>query len=144
MQIEGKTVLVTGGAVRIGHSIAKRLAEKRARLALHYHSSETAAIKGFQEMLTFAKEVVLFRADLNNPTETTDMVRAVEAKFGPVDILINNASIFEKKSFFEVTETDWDRHMNINLKAPFLLAQAVAKGMLSKGAGKIINITDYT
>lgn len=72
------------------------------------------------------------------------MLRTVETKMGPVEVLINNASIFEKKNFFEITEEDWDRHMNINLKGPFLLAQGVAKGMIEQGGGKIINITDYT
>lgn len=92
----------------------------------------------------FAGDIALFRADLNEPSEIAGMLRAVESKLGPVEILINNASIFEKKNFFEITEEDWDRHMNINLKGPFLLAQGVARGMISMGSGKIINITDYT
>lgn len=144
MQIEGKTVLVTGGAVRIGHSIAKKLAKNGAKLAIHYNSSETNAIESLQEMIPFAKDLALFRADLNDTTETVNLIRAVEERLGTIDILVNNASIFEMRPFLEVSEQDWDRHMNINLKAPFLLSQGVAKGMLSKKAGKIINITDYT
>lgn len=130
MEIKGKIALVTGGGIRIGKEIRQILSSKGARVAIHYHHSkpETGEI---------------FQADLNKPQEIEKLVTEVEKKLGPIDILINNASIFEKTPFSEITDNDWNNHLNINLKAPFLLSQRVAKGMLQKKSGKIINIADY-
>lgn len=128
MELKGKTALVTGGTHRIGSAIVKALSEKGTKVAVH---SRQPAKDSFQ-------------ADLNRTTAVKKMVADVEEKFGPIQILINNAAIFERTPFLEITEEDWDRHLNINLKAPFLLSQAVAKGMLEQKEGRIINIADYT
>lgn len=133
MQIAGKIALVTGGAVRIGEIISRTLAKRGAKLAIHYCHSGKEASK-----LSQIGEI--FKADLNEYAEIKKLVCAVEKKLGSIDILINNAGIFEKSPFFEMTEEDWDRHMNINLKASYLLSKLVAKSMLKKRYGKIINI----
>ncbi|OGQ05788.1 MAG: hypothetical protein A2W61_00065 [Deltaproteobacteria bacterium RIFCSPLOWO2_01_44_7] len=133
MEIKGKVALVTGGAVRIGRAISLALAERGAKVAIHYNTSEKEAR---------ATGTNIFQADLNKTSEIEKLVDEVEKKLGPIQILINNASIFEKTPFLEVTESNWDRHMNINLKAPFLLSQRVARSMFSLKTGKIINITD--
>lgn len=128
MELKGKTALVTGGIHRIGSAIVKALSEKGVYVAVHSRQAEKNS----------------FQADLNQPGSAKKLARDVEEKFGPIQILINNAAIFEKTPFLEITEEDWDRHLNINLKAPFLLSQAVARGMLEKKEGRIINIADYT
>lgn len=131
MQLKGKTALVTGGAGRIGHAIAQRLAQKGAKVAVHYYRQTEGPVgKNF------------FQADLSKPQAAQKLAAAVEENLGPIQVLINNAAVFEKTPFFETTEADWDRHLDINLKAPFFLAQAVAHSMSDKKSGKIINIAD--
>lgn len=144
MQIEGKVALVTGGAKRIGREIVLALAERKAKLAVHYHRSDKEAAALSQELHPLLPDVSFFQADLSLPAEAIRLANAVTEQVGPIDILINNASTFEKIALNQITEEDWDRHMNINLKSPFLLCQAAAKAMLKTGGGKIINITDYT
>lgn len=119
MQIKGKTVLVTGGTKRIGATIAQTLTEHGAKVAT-------------------------YPVDLNKTKEIKKTVESIEKKFGPIQILVNNSAVFEKAPFLEVTEEMWDRHCNVNLKAPFFLAQAVVKSMLQKKEGKIINIADVS
>ncbi|MDP2600704.1 MAG: SDR family oxidoreductase [Deltaproteobacteria bacterium] len=133
MKIKGKTVLVTGGAVRIGRAISEALAERGAKVAVHYWRSKVDS--------RFRGNDV--RADLSKFSEIKRLVAAVEKKLGPIDILVNNAAIFNRKDFLKVTEKDWSDHLDLNLKAPFFLAQAVAKKMLHKKEGKIINIADF-
>lgn len=133
MELRGKIALVTGGAIRIGREIALALAEKGMKVATHYNHSEGAA-----------KELGLptFRADLSSAEEIETLVTSVEKKLGPISVLINNAAIYERQTFLETTEADWDKHLSINLKAPFLLSQQVAKQMMTTGEGRIINIAD--
>lgn len=135
MQLAGKTVLITGGATRIGAVISRKLSQNGAKLAIHFHQN--------REPLGEV-EGIFFQADLTRRDEIEKLAAAVEKKLGPIDILINNAAVFEPTKFLEISEADWDRHLNLNLKVPFLLSQAVARGMLSKKEGKIINLTDYT
>lgn len=124
--------LVTGGAARIGAVISRSLAKKGAKVAIHYHQNKEPL------------EGIFFQADLTRTSEIEKLVREVAQKLGPIDILVNNAAIFERTPFLEISEEDWEKHLTINLKAPFFLSQAVARGMLSKREGKIINLTDYT
>lgn len=135
MELKGKTALVTGGTHRIGAVIAKILAEKGARVAAHYHRSAPK---------TTAVNVTPFQADLSQIKELQKLVEDIEQRLGPIQILINNAAIFEQIPFFEISEADFDRHLNINLKAPFLLSQKIGRNMLEQKEGKIINIADYT
>lgn len=141
MQIKGKVALVTGSAIRIGRVIAEALLRKGARVAVHYHRSEKEARSSFDKLRT-SGQVALFKADLEKPSEIHRLIRAVEKKMGPIDILINNAAIFEKNPFFRLTEKEWNRHLDINLKAPFLLSQAAAKKMMKRKRGCIINLAD--
>ena len=128
MKLKGKTVLVTGGARRIGAVIAEALSKRGAKVAIHSHQAGKGA----------------FQADLSDMAAVAKLVEDVEKKMGPIQILINNAAIFEKIPFLEVREKDFDRHLHINLKAPFFLSQAVATSMLKNKEGKIINIADVS
>lgn len=142
MQITGKTALVTGGGVRIGAAVSRKLAERGAKTAIHYHSSEKEARQLLKELWKTSLEAALFHADLTSPENLSDLVESVEKKWGPIDILINNAAIFEKIPFFEVTPADWNKHMALNLEVPFFLSQKIGRGMMERKKGKIIHITD--
>jgi len=144
VKIQGKVILVTGGAVRIGKAISKMLASKGARLAIHYNHSEKEAESLAESLQNDSNQIKTFQADLNKTEQTQKLVSEVEEKLGSIDVLINNAALFKKSPLLEVSEADWDNHLNINLKAPFFLSQAVSKKMLGKKEGKIINIADLS
>ena len=136
MDINGKVALITGSAKRVGRAIAVELAQRGARLAVHYRSSESEA-----------KEVAgdghaVFQADLTDLPSVEKMVEAIAGKFGGLDILVNSASVFSPASADDATPDHWDVQMNTNAKAPFFLAQQAAALMRMRGAGKIINIAD--
>lgn len=143
VNFEEKTVLLTGGTVRIGQVIARTLAQRKVRIAVHYHTSRGSA-QALQNELSSVTDIQIFQADFEKLWEIEHLVRAVVDQLGPIDALINSAAIFEEKSIFEVQEKDWDRHIHINLKAPFFLSQKVATSMLKRKFGSIINIIDYT
>lgn len=142
MDIEGKVALVTGAAKRVGRSIALALAERGAELVIHYRSAEREA----QEVLALAKKAggkpVAVRGDLSVPAEVGHIVETAMRAFGRVEILVNNAAIFYRTPFAKLTEEDWDRFLDVNLKAPFLLCRQVGEIMLRQGQGKIVNLAD--
>jgi NAD(P)-dependent dehydrogenase (short-subunit alcohol dehydrogenase family) len=142
VDIKGKVALITGAAVRVGRAIALELARRGARVVVHYHASELAA----HEVVSIIEEVgqpaVALRADLSQSQQVEALVSESLRAFGRIDILVNNAAIFYRTPFLSVSEEDWDRHLDLNLKGVFLCCQAIAPVMLSQGGGCIINIAD--
>lgn len=144
MMLQGKAVLVTGAARRVGRVIAAALAQRGARVAIHYHRSKKEAERFRDELRTsFGREAAAVQADLSDPRQIERMVAAAAKRLGGLDILVNNASIYEKSEFGRTSLAEWDAHLDTNLRAPFFLCQAVAPYMRRKGEGKIINIADW-
>ena len=143
MDLKGKVVLVTGGARRIGRAISLGLAQKGARIAIHYKRSGEEAKETLKELTDAGGEGCLFQADLFEEKEVLKVIPKVLSHYGQVDVLINNAAIFEEGSFSTTTSENWDRHFNINLKAPFLLSQKFAEQVSENREGKIIHLTDF-
>ena len=133
-----KVVLITGGAKRIGRIIALNLAKKGYDIAIHYNTSTKEALKLQKEIADLGIKSAIFCYDLNQNCYS-DLIDAVIKEFSKIDILINNASIFEPTSFLQTNLDLFDRHFNINLKAPFFLTQHFAKKQKS---GLIINFLD--
>ena len=131
--------LVTGGARRIGAAIALALARDGYDIALHYRTSTESAARTEREIQGLGRECRLFRCDLNDPEETAALIPSVREQFSHLDVLINNASIFERGTLRETSRDLFERHFNINFKAPFFLTQAFAEGCAH---GQIINILD--
>ncbi len=140
MQLNGKSALITGGARRLGRAMAVALAERGVRLALHYGQSRAEAEALAAELRAKNVEIELFQADLADGEQIRRMVADADARFGGLDILVNNAAIFERKPFLELTEADWRRTLDVNLTAPFLCAHAAGTRMHARGAGAIINM----
>ncbi len=132
-----ETVLVTGGAKRIGRGIAKRLAESGYRVAIHYHTSEDAARRTAEE----CGPAELFQANLENVSEIERMFREVSQRLGRLDGLVNNAARFTRFNPLEITEADWDYIHSVNLKATFFCCQQAARLMKPTGGGRIVNIS---
>lgn len=136
-----KVALITGSARRIGRSVALHMAGSGWDLALHYHHSHDRAIELVHQLERDYPEqrFHLFPADLVNTTELEQLIPSVMARFGRLDLLINNASVFEPSSLRESTSELFDRQWLTNLYAPVTLMRDFAK---CSGKGLIINFTD--
>ena len=143
MRLEKRVVLVTGGAKRIGRSLALALARRGARVVVNYRYSSEDAEAAVREILALGGEALAVPGDVSKASEVDRMVHAAVERFGRIDVLVNNAAVYFKTPFAQLTEADWDLTFGINLKGTFLCARAVAPGMLERGEGKIINFADW-
>ena len=136
-ELEGKVVLVTGAAKRIGRGIALRLAAEGARVAIHYFESEDDARRTAAD----CGGAPLFRANLENVAEIERLFADLAARFGRLDAVVNNAARFTRFDPLSITEKDWDFIHSVNLKAVFFCCQQAARLMLQTGGGRIVNIS---
>ena len=140
--LAGKTVLITGGARRVGATIARTLHGAGANLAIHYrNSSKDATALAADLNAARAKSAVTFKADLLELDKLPALVEFAVSSFGSLDVLVNNASTFYPTKVGEITAKAWDDLMGSNLKAPLFLSQAAAPA-LKKSRGLIINLVD--
>ena len=137
-----KTVLVTGAAKRLGRALALDLARHGWQIALHYNSSEKEARATAADAATAGVKVALLKADLSRESETAALVERAVAELGPLSALVNSASLFENDDWYSVSRESWDKHIETNLRAPFVLSQAFARQVPRDGAGAIVNIID--
>ena len=142
MSPEPKTALVTGAAKRLGRAIALDLARHGWSVAIHYNSSEKEARATQADAQTVGAKVALLKADLSREHETSELVGRAVAALGPLSALINSASIFENDEWYSADRASWDKHMETNLRAPFVLAQHFARQVPRGGTGSIVNIID--
>ncbi|MFZ7092131.1 SDR family oxidoreductase [Primorskyibacter sp. 2E233] len=127
MTLSPKRALVTGAAKRLGRAMSLYLAERGYDVAVHYAGSEGAAQDTVAEIEALGRKAVALQADLLDEAQTQTLFpRATKALGGPITLLINNASIFERDTLHNATRDSWDRHMESNLRAPFVLIQALA------------------
>jgi pteridine reductase len=140
--LDGRVALVTGGARRVGAAIVRRLHAAGARVALHYRDSEAAAQELEAELETArAGSVARLRRDLLEPDAAQALVAEVIDRFGRLDVLVNNASIFYPGKIGRIEPRHWDELVGSNLRAPLFVAQAAAPH-LKQAHGVIVNITD--
>jgi len=140
--MQGKVVLVTGGAKRVGAAICRRLHAAGAQLAVHYRSSEQEALDLQKELNKLRpKSAAVFQADLLDLHALPKLVNNVVRKFGQLDALVNNASSFYATPLADIDEQQWQDLLGTNLKAPLFLAQAAADE-LHRQHGCIVNIAD--
>jgi pteridine reductase len=140
--LSGRVALITGGGKRLGRAFAEGMVRRGASLAVHYGTSAGGA----QEIVDLARSLevkaVALQADLADPEQAAGLVERAGEALGRLDLLINNASIFEPLSLMETSIDAWNRHMTINLTSPFMLSQAFA-GQLGDDAGAIVNLLDW-
>lgn len=136
------TILVTGGAKRLGRAIVLDLARHGYDVALHYHSSEKEARAAAADAMTAGVKVALIKANLAEENETQTLVARAAAELGPLTGLVNSASVFENDDWYSVTRESWDHHLETNLRAPFVLSQAFAQQLPRDKTGAIVNIID--
>ena len=141
MELRGRVALVTGAARRVGRAIALALAERGAKLAVHYHESEAQAAEVVALAAQMGTDAWAVSADLREPDAPERLVHAVAAHFGALDVLINSAAVMVRTPLDAVSVEQWDDMFALNLRAPFFCARAAAEVMGERG-GVIINIAD--
>lgn len=137
-----RTVLITGAARRIGKFMAEELAKDGHRVVLHCHRSRAEA-DDIAGLLTKAgHQAAVIAGDLSDLSRVEDLMGEAADCFGPIDLLINNASLFEDDSVEELTQATWFAHLNANLSAPLFLARDMAKALPAEQDGLIVNMID--
>jgi NAD(P)-dependent dehydrogenase (short-subunit alcohol dehydrogenase family) len=143
MNLTGKNVLITGAGVRVGRAMATAVAAAGGRVLIHYGSSTKEAKDLHRELTELGLDSELLQADLADPTECRNLIKRA-LKSGPLFALVNSAAIFEKLDLADTDLKGWQRHLDINLTAPFLLSQAFWLAAKEKRRpGRIVNILDW-
>jgi len=137
-----RAALITGAAKRIGRAMALDLAAHGWAVAVHFNSSEADAVQVCDDIVRAGGRAAPLRADLEREDECQALVKRATTALGPLTLLINNASIFEKDSPETATRESWDAHMQINLRAPFVLIQEFSARLPKDVTGNVINIVD--
>jgi len=142
MTLDGKVALITGGK-RIGAVVATTLAQAGADVALVYNRSGPEAEETVAAVQALGRRAVAVQADVSSEQDCAHAVEATVAQLGRLDILINMASLYGSKPFDQLTASDWDRQMSVDLRATFLFSRASALVMKRVGGGRIINFADW-
>jgi NAD(P)-dependent dehydrogenase (short-subunit alcohol dehydrogenase family) len=140
MKLEGQVAVITGAGRNIGEDTAKLFASEGAKVAVvdnHKGRSDKVAA----DIVKANGEAVGFVADVSSEADVEKLVGDVAAKWGRIDILVNNAAVSDNKHMLDITKEDWDRVMAVTLTGPFLMSRAVAKQMVAqKSGGNIVNV----
>ena len=137
-----RTALVTGGAKRLGRGISLALAEAGFDVAVHYASSRDAAEETSRAIAALGRKAAPLQADLSQEPEVAALLPAAQAALGPIGVLVNNASTFERDEWRDATRESWDLHIEPNLRAPFVLSQHFARALPEGAEGCIVNMID--
>ena len=142
MDMQGKVALVTGGAHRIGRAVTLMLAQAGAHVAVNYHNSVDAAAATVADARAYGVDAAAYQCDIGDNAAVTAMAAAVTARFGPVDILVNSAGLFQVTRVPTEDVATWTRVVDTSIHGTFFVTNAVAPGMLAKGSGVIVNVLD--
>ncbi len=132
----GSTALVTGATSGIGRAIALKLAERGVEVVVHGRSAERGA-KTVRDIENAGGKARFVAADLNDG----DDVRRLAVEAGPVDILVNNAGVYQFGATAVTDDATFDEHVNVNLRAPYILVQQLVPGMIERGRGSVVNVS---
>lgn len=144
MELKDKVALITGAALRVGKVTALALAEKGMNIAFTYLSQAEPWPETLAEIEAKGVAALALPLDVRHPEQPRACVEQIITRFGRIDLLVNNASVWLKAPFLEISPEEWHTALTVNLSGPFLCSQAVAPYMLHQKSGLIINITDLS
>ena len=139
-QLSGKVCLITGASRTLGADIARTMAQHQVDVAVNYHQANEAARQLCDELAAIGIKSCPIQADVSQQAQVISLIKQTEATLGPIDILINNVGPYIDAPFLEMSITDFDHILSTNVRATFMLTQAVGKNMKQRGQGHIINI----
>jgi len=139
MRLTGKVALVTGAGRGIGKAVALSLSKQGAKVVVNDINLQSAE-ETCEEIRALGHEALPVKADVSKKVEVVKMVDTVIKAFGSIDVLVNNAGIFSSTSLDDMTENEWNRMMDVNLKGVFLCCQIIMKHMKKTQSGKIVNV----
>jgi 3-oxoacyl-[acyl-carrier protein] reductase len=139
-KLSDRVALVTGGGRGIGRAISLSLGREGADVAVNYTKHQAAAEEVVAELKGMGSRALAVAADVSQADQVQSMVRTVLDAWGHIDILVNNAGIGSRVPFLQITEAQWDEFIAVDLKGSFLVSQAVARHMVERHYGRIINI----
>lgn len=142
MDLKDRVVVITGGK-RIGRVVAQELAGRGADLVLAYRGSKAEAGETADDVRARGRRAVVVRADVSKASDCDELVASALDGLGRLDALVNMASVYGGKPFDDLTEADWDRDLEVNLKSAFLCARAGIRAMRKTGGGRIVNFADW-
>ena len=142
MTLDGIVALITGGK-RIGAAVAVDLATAGADVALVYNRSRDEADETAERVRAAGRRALVMQADLSDATRCRVVVDRAAAELGRLDVLVNMASLYERKDYAELSEADWDRALAVDLKATHLCTQAAVPHMRRQGGGRVVNFADW-
>jgi len=142
--LAGRVALVTGGGRGIGRACAEELARAGADVAINYVSNVSAAREVVEAVERIGQRAFPIQADVSQATDVAHMVRMVEQTLGPVELLVNNAGVFDYVPHGELTLEMWQRTLNVNLTGSFLVTWAVKEGMIARNFGRIVNVASIS
>lgn len=143
METAGRIALVTGGARRVGRAFSLALAGAGCDIVVNYNGSADEARETVSEIERLGRRAIAVQADVSRTDEIARLAAATEQAFGRLDILVNNASLFQRTPMADITEDEWDHVLGVNLKGPFFLSQATAP-LLRRHGGLIVNVVDLS
>ena len=141
MLLEGKNTLVTGGSQGIGAAASLELAREGANICLTYRKHEAEAKKYAEEIMAMGRKALALQCDISSFAEAEEVVKSAIAEFGRLDILVNNAGMNWDGVSWKMTEEQWDRVLEVNLKGDFNFTRHVAPFLKEQKHGRIINVT---
>ncbi|HSB65866.1 MAG TPA: SDR family oxidoreductase [Anaerolineales bacterium] len=142
MSLEGKYILITGAARRVGRELALAVARAGGNVVIHYGQSQDEAQSLSDEIRALGSQAYTIRGDLADPAQVSKII-PMALEHGPLFGLVNNAAIFKTQSWQDTSLEDWNQHLMVNLTAPFLLSQAFSRQLPQGSTGRIVNLLDW-
>ena len=139
--LENKVVLITGAASGIGKTTAESLAKAGAKVIVNYHNKVDAANELKESIIARGGNAITLQADVSDESSVQSMFNKIKESYGSVDILVNNAGMGLRKPFDQLTLSDWQLTLNVNLTSAFIVTKSAVPAMIEKGFGRIINIS---
>lgn len=141
MDLRGRIALITGASSGIGYATAFRMAEAGADVAIGYEQKQQAAQVLAGHIRQMGRRAITVRGDMSKPAEVKALADTTEAQLGPIDIMVSNAGVGNRRRLEDITLEEWDQTMNINLRPAFLLTKRVTPGMRDRRWGRVIYVS---